>query len=223
MGWQRNLLVFESAKIKPATVMKKLAPYQSKEFARKDGCVLVVYEGRGTEDFNPKHSCTIEIDGRNARYRITGNEYLLGTFNAYVDLCVGLQLSTADNKKLVKLSKTKKILKALGEFASPVEEDGIVSYRYDGSPDDAEDVMCLIQDLCEYCGEAGIDHRGTTFDDVGYGEVLGEMDDSGAWIGPSAYVNASWIDPEDVTATQELTLNDAETLIDGNSVPEWRD
>jgi hypothetical protein len=215
MSWARYALI--AMQDKKDEILNKLKDYENKKLlSERDGKLLFVYEGRVDVQVDKDKILSLSVDDEDD-YCVEGNLDMASTFNARIEMVTGYSVRLSDKKKLEKHAEGKTLLKEMADLGNPEEEeeDDFYNCRFDVLPDKkSDDLMERLNKLAEICEELEVEHRVSVFDD-GYCEVLGDLEDVGIWIGPSAYVKADWDE-------HLLIINSSETLFDDNNL-DFRD
>jgi hypothetical protein len=180
--------------------------------------VLFICEGRDEPNLDPKKTLTISIDGRGSVfYSLNGDSRLAKEFNAQLQITVGISFHLSRKKKLPPKAKilVKKLEKMPSAYTESDEEEDRCSIRFQLPPKQTEKVLKDLRALATILDKASIPHRAALFD-APWGDVQGDLDDAGLWIGPAVYVVANW--EKQIPHTFELVLNGEESLVDGDSV-----
>jgi uncharacterized protein YjfI (DUF2170 family) len=214
MSWERFVLIVKH-KCRDE-ILRKLEDYDNKKLlAEIDGKNLFVYEGRIENATDCHEALTLMVDDEEY-YSISGDLTLAITFGAKIELVVGYYISLDSVEKIKDNLGFKMLSKEIIELSSAdqfkQEEDDEYCYstfslRLDK---ELEEIMLNLYALAYLFVEKGIEYRMTVFN-KGYPEVLGDLQDYGPWIGPSAYIVADWND-------HSLIVNSSEILFDGDSV-----
>jgi len=205
----RYLLI--AAQEKKDDILNVLKDYDHKKILSEiDGKIIFVYEGRGSEYID--ETLTLSVDDEED-YGIEGDLELGSTFNAKVEIVVGYSIPMPGKEKLEKDANAKKLLNVLNSFGKILKEesDGYYNCEFVTCPGKkSETLMKNLKELASVCENLDIQHRITIFHGFWSGE-LGDLEDIGMWIGPSAYVTAD-------LGEHEVIINSCEILFDGNSL-----
>ena len=212
MSWARYVLI--ATQDKKNEILKKLQDYDyHKLISENDGKLLFAYEGRREISVDPDKTLTLSVSDEE-NYNIEGNPELAKAFSARIELVVGFSIPRSKKENLDNDAKAKKLLAGLLGLRTDHDSDvkyDYLNYRFDIVPDKkTKSLMKNLSKLAEICERLDIEHR-IAISDNGYMEVLGDFDDIGLWIGPSAYVTAYWDE-------HSLIINSADTLFDENNL-----
>lgn len=211
MSWIRCLVVGERSQA--AAMEAALAEgYVYKKFAETPEAVLYAYEGRSVPVFDGDATLNMGIDARHIAFFSGGNSDLAGSFNAVMELTCGLALALSSKSDLS--SEAEALVQSLLELGGLEEEspdEDRWTIRFDVAEASADEVLGALYELTQCLNDQGLPYRIATFED-GSGVVLGDLDDAGPFVGPSACASASW---EQAGTTVQLTLTQDETLLDG--------
>lgn len=205
MPWSRYALI--ATQDMKDEILNKLNDYENKKLlSERDGTLLFAYEGRIHVQVDKDKTLSLSVDDED-NYFVEGNLDLASTYNAKIEMVIGYSIRLSDKKELEKHAEGKLLLKEISDFgdSEEEEEDGFYNCRFDVPSDQkAGDLIEILNQLVDILEELEIEHRISIFDD-GYCEVLGNLEDVGLWIGPSAYVKADWDE-------HSLIINSGETL-----------
>jgi len=212
--WERYALI--ATQDKKDEILDKLNDYEHKKLlAERDGKVLFAYEGRCRIDLqiDTDKTLSLSVDDEDC-YCVEGDLDLAATFEARIEIVIGYSIRLSDKKKLEKHAGAKILLNEISLIGDAEEEevgDDFYKCRFDVSldknPDDLIERLYKLEKIFE---ELEVEHSISAFD-RGYSEVLGDLEDVGLWIGPSAYVMANW-------EKHSLIINSAATLFDDNDL-----
>jgi hypothetical protein len=200
------------------------ANYQFKMLASNDGASLFIYEGMGIPVFEVDYddSYTVGINGREPTYYFSGNDGLAPIFNIRINLGFGISIEASKKNKVP--ASAKLLIEKLEKISQEIEvTDERYNIRFDAEPENwlsplpkEKSPTKLIDDLSSILKKSKIPFRATLFQTTN-GEVRGELSDAGLYIGPAAYIFATFHDGKNEKLSTELILNHEEILIDGNS------
>ena len=205
MSWSRYALI--ATQDMKDEILNKLNDYENKKLlSEHDGMLLFAYEGRIHVQVDKDKTLSLSVDDED-NYFVEGNLDLASTYNAKIEMVIGYSIRLSDKKELEKHAEGNLLLKEISDFGNSEEEeeDGFYNCRFDVTSDQKTgDLIEILNQLVDIFEELEIEHRISIFDD-GYCEVLGNLEDVGLWIGPSAYVKADWDE-------HSLIINSGETL-----------
>jgi len=204
-------------------IEKKLREqYAYKILAQIDRHFLVAYAGRTLLNLDPKRTCTLGVDARNSGYQQSGNERLALLFGARIELVIGISVPLSRVRRIPDTGKKilNKLEKLSGYSAEDSEDVNRFNVRFDLSPSNEVSASKLIKQLIKILEKAAIPYRAILFSGESDGQALGSLSEEGLYIGPAAYVFASW-EQEVMRAWRfDVTVNETEVLLDGNNVLE---
>jgi len=209
MSWARYALI--ATQDKKDEILNELKDHENKKLlSERDGKLLFAYEGRYDIQVDTDKILSLSVDDEDY-YCVEGDLDLASTFKARIEMVIGYSIRLSDKKKLEKHADGKILLKEISDLGNAEEEDDFYNCRFDVPLDKkSDDLMKSLNKLAEICEELQIEHRVSVFDE-GYCKVLGDLEDVGLWIGPSAYVMADWDE-------HSLIINSGETLFDDNNL-----
>lgn len=218
MGYLRAITIAPQSMKK--TIERELrANFAHRILRQRDHHFLVAYAGRFLPEFDLKRTCTFAVDGRHLGYYRRGNERTAEVFSARIEITIGVAIQLSRRRRMPE--EGKQILDKLETLShGGVEENKAkdrFSVRFDLSPTEAVLVSKLIKRLMTILDKAAMPYRACLFEGP-HGEVFGTLSDGDLYVGPSAYVVASWEQKVLRTERVVVTVNEAEVLLDGNGI-----
>lgn len=227
MGWVRCILISNES-IRKSVIKTLEKSYKYKQFHSNEGFDLFAYEGRAIAEFDSEHTLTMGVDGRNPIYYVVGNSEHATHFNAAIEVVCGFTTTLTARNLAKKKAKLNNLIKNLVSMSSEVyesEDEDSFCCRFDTDPQslDFDDLMENLELLTEEFSKQDWPIFTALFDE-GFGNTQGTLDEpsEGIYTGPSAYAMASWSvkGPKSKVIEFELTLNESESLLNGNGIDE---
>ena len=211
MTWERFVLVTEKQDINEIKQISSTLKFKC--LSENKGYLLIICEGRYVIDIDLNQSMIISIDDEdNNSYK--GNLSLASYFNIQLKVLVGFSIYISDHINLKKHKKGLKLLDFINYIDSSdseIEENILYTRIEINGLENNIKILKALNDLSEICTELGYVHRISIYSD-GHGNILGDLDDLGLWIGPSSYIYASWESNQN-----EIIINSSEILINDNT------
>lgn len=192
-----------------------------KRIREDQGLLLYVAEGKGIPDLGTSEVLLLGIDDRGPDWLVRGNLELAKPFNAKVELTVGFEIEMKDYKKLKKDKAFSAAIKQIEGVAGEIycdDDNERFGTRIDVDVgENGRVVLEALETLAGVFQSKNIPYRVTLFRDQ-TGVAVGDLGEGDEYLGPAAYVRASWDVEVMRTETVELVLNESESLLDGAAI-----
>jgi hypothetical protein len=217
MSWYRCMTIASKAD-EEKMITSLTENFRVKKIMEHSEYILIAYEGREIAEFDCNTTLSYGIDDRNCGFFVSGNQALVEYFSPTIELTVGISLNYT--QKINLKSRVGEIFRELknnvNSDSEEEQDNGRYSIRIAGQHYQVVPAINLINELSNILEEDSIPYYAAVFEE-NYGQVRGDLGEPDLYIGPNVSI-VSYMASPDI----ELILNTSETLVDGNSVKEFK-